>query len=402
MNVKLSKRVSGVAASKTLAISAKAQKMKADGASVVNFGVGEPDFSTPDFVVNAAIKALNDGKTKYTPVAGITPLREAVARELEKSTGLKYSASEVVVANGAKQPIYNVVSTLAEEGDEVIIPSPYWVTYPEIVKYCGATSVFVETKEENGFKITAEELEKAITPNTRLIILNSPCNPTGAVYKKSELEKIAKVVKKHDGIFVLSDEIYKNLIYDGEKHVSIATIDGMRDRTIIVDGVSKSYAMTGWRLGWSVAPEIISNAMTRAQSHITSCANSIAQYAALAALTDEKDTEAFITEMNGIFERRRNLAVKLLGENGIKYIKPHGAFYLFLKISDTFGKNSSGGRAINSAEEFCDVLITENGVATVPGEAFGAGEYVRISYALDEEKITEGIKRIAEFIRLCK
>ncbi len=402
MNVKLSKRVNGVAASKTLAISAKAQKMKAEGIFVVNFGVGEPDFSTPDFVANAAIKAIYDGKTKYTPVAGITPLREAVARELEKSTGLKYSASEVVVASGAKQPIYNVVSALTEEGDEVIIPSPYWVTYPEIVKYCGATSVFVETKEENGFKITAEELEKAITPNTRLIILNSPCNPTGAVYKKEELEKIAEVVKKHDGIFVLSDEIYKNLVYDGEKHVSIATIDGMRDRTIIVDGVSKSYAMTGWRLGWSVAPEIVSQAMTRAQSHITSCANSIAQYAALAALTDEKDTEAFIAEMNGIFERRRNLAVKLLSENGIKYIKPHGAFYLFLKISDTFGKRSSGGRAINSAEEFCDALITENGVATVSGEAFGAGEYVRISYALDEEKIAEGIKRIAEFIRLCK
>ncbi len=399
MDLQLTERVKGIAASQTLAISAKASKLKADGADVVNFGVGEPDFSTPDFIVDAAIEALKNGKTKYTPVSGILSLRQAVVDELEKSIGLKYSPDQVVVGNGAKQPIYNVVSVLIEKGDEVIIPSPYWVTYPEIVKYCGGKNVFVQTKKENGFKMTPRELESALTPATKLIILNTPSNPTGAVYTKDELKKLADVLKTRDNVYVLSDEIYKNLVYDGEKFNSIAAEDGMKDRTIIVDGVSKSFAMTGWRLGWCVAPAEIAKAITRAQSHMTSCPNSIAQYAALSALTDEENNSKFISEMRKTFENRRNAAKEILDNNHIEYVSPKGAFYIFVKISDAFGKTSKSGVSIDSSIAFCDALLSELGVAAVPGDAFGAKDYVRISYALDVERVKKGVSLIAEFVR---
>lgn len=402
MELQLTERVKGIAASQTLAISAKASKLKTEGADVVNFGVGEPDFSTPDFIVDAAIEALKNGKTKYTPVSGILPLRQAVVDELEKSIGLKYSPDQVVVGNGAKQPIYNVVSVLIEKGDEVIIPSPYWVTYPEIVKYCSGKNVFVQTKKENGFKMTPSELEAALTPKTKLIILNTPSNPTGAVYTKDELKKLADLLKTRDDVYVLSDEIYKNLVYDGEKFNSIAAEDGMKDRTIIVDGVSKSFAMTGWRLGWCVAPAEIAKAITRAQSHMTSCPNSIAQYAALSALTDEENNAKFISEMRKTFEDRRNAAKEILDKNHIEYVSPKGAFYIFVKISDAFGKTAKSGVSIDSSITFCDALLSELGVAAVPGDAFGAKDYVRISYALDVERVKKGVSLLAEFVRNLK
>lgn len=398
MDLQLTERVKRISASQTLAISAKANKMKADGVDVINFGVGEPDFITPDFIIDAAITALKDGKTKYTPVSGILPLRQAICDELEKSVGLKYLPDQVVVGNGAKQPIYNVVSVLIEQGDEVIIPSPYWVTYPEIVKYCGGKSVFVQTKSENGFKITAGELKAALTTSTKLIILNSPSNPIGAVYTKDELKELAEVLKSRDDVYVLSDEIYKNLVYDDDKFSSIATEEGMKDKTIIVDGVSKSFAMTGWRLGWCVAPIQIAKAITRAQSHITSCPNSIAQYAALAALTDEKNNSKFISEMRQTFENRRNAAMEILNEHKIEYVSPKGAFYIFVKISNAFGKTTESGVKIDSSHVFCDALLSELGVAAVPGDAFGAKDYVRISYALDIELVKKGISLLSSFI----
>ncbi len=403
MAIKLTKRVSGIAESATLAISAKAKQLKAEGKDIVNFGVGEPDFNTPDYIIEAAYKAMKDGRTKYTPASGIAELKKAVTEETERATGLKYSPSQVVIGAGAKQPLYNAIAATVEEGDEVVIPSPYWVTYPELVKYCGGKCVFAKTKPQNGYKMTAEEFESVITDDTRALILNSPNNPTGAVYTRKELEEIAGVLEKHKNIVVISDEIYRNLVYGGEKHVSIAEIsEEMKERTIIIDGMSKSYAMTGWRLGWAIAPENVAKAMTRAQSHMTSNVNSITQYASLAALTDREHSEKFISEMSETFAKRRLLAIETLQKAGVPFIKPNGAFYVLADVSKSFGKKSPSGETIENSVDFADRLLTESGVAVVPGVAFGADNYVRISYALGADSIKNGIEILGEFLRNCK
>ena len=399
MEIKLTRRVSGIAESATLAISAKAKKMKAEGRDVVNFGVGEPDFNTPDYIIEAAIKAMKEGKTKYTPASGIPELKKAIVENRKLATGVEYSPSQVVIGAGAKQPLYNAIAALAEEGDEVIVPSPYWVTYPELAKFCGAKNVFVETKPENGYKMTAEELEKAITPKTKLLILNSPNNPTGAVYSREELSAIADVVLSRDGIFIVSDEIYRDLVYDGEKHVSIASLgEEIKSRTIIIDGMSKSYAMTGWRTGWAIAPEKIANAMTRAQSHMTSNVNSVAQYASLEGLTNTEKSDEFIAEMRKTFDFRRLAAVKILEDRGVKFIMPKGAFYIFVNVSGTYGKTTKGGSAIENSADFANALLNEKEVAVVPGSAFGADNYIRISYAIDESALKKGIEKLCVFI----
>lgn len=399
MEIKLTRRVSGIAESATLAISAKAKKMKAEGRDVVNFGVGEPDFNTPDYIIEAAIKAMKEGKTKYTPASGIPELKKAIVENRKLATGVEYSPSQVVIGAGAKQPLYNAIAALAEEGDEVIVPSPYWVTYPELAKFCGAKNVLVETKPENGYKMTAEELEKAITPKTKLLILNSPNNPTGAVYSREELSAIADVVLSRDGIFVVSDEIYRDLVYDGEKHVSIASLgEEIKSRTIIIDGMSKSYAMTGWRIGWAIAPEKIANAMTRAQSHMTSNVNSIAQYASLEGLTNTEKSDEFIAEMRKTFDFRRLVAVKILEDRGVKFIMPKGAFYIFVNVSGTYGKTTKGGTSIENSADFANALLNEKEVAVVPGSAFGADNYIRISYAIDESALKKGIEKLCVFI----
>lgn len=399
MEIKLTRRVSGIAESATLAISAKAKKLKAEGRDVVNFGVGEPDFNTPDYIIEAAIKAMKEGKTKYTPASGIPELKKAIVENRKLATGVEYSPSQVVIGAGAKQPLYNAIAALAEEGDEVIVPSPYWVTYPELAKFCGAKNVFVKTKPENGYKMTAKELEKAITPKTKLLILNSPNNPTGAVYSREELSAIADVVLSRDGIFVVSDEIYRDLVYDGEKHVSIASLgEEIKSRTIIIDGMSKSYAMTGWRTGWAIAPEKIANAMTRAQSHMTSNVNSIAQYASLEGLTNTEKSDEFIAEMRKTFDFRRLAAVKILEDRGVKFIMPKGAFYIFVNVSGTYGKTTKGGSAIENSADFANALLNEKEVAVVPGSAFGADNYIRISYAIDESALKKGIEKLCVFI----
>ena len=399
MEIKLTRRVSGIAESATLAISAKAKKLKAEGRDVVNFGVGEPDFNTPDYIIEAAIKAMREGKTKYTPASGIPELKKAIVENRKLAVGAEYSPSKVVIGTGAKQPLYNAIAALAEEGDEVIVPSPYWVTYPELAGYCGAKSVFVETKPENGYKMTAEELEKAITPRTKLLILNSPNNPTGAVYSREELSAIAEVILKHDGIFVISDEIYRDLVYGGEKHVSIASLgEEIKARTIIIDGMSKSYAMTGWRIGWAIAPEKIAAAMTRAQSHITSNVNSVAQYASLEGLTNKEKSDEFIAEMRKTFDSRRLAAVKILENHDVKFIMPKGAFYIFVRVSGTYGKTTKSGIGIENSADFANALLNEKEVAVVPGSAFGADDYVRISYAIDESALKKGIEKLCVFI----
>ncbi len=403
MAIKLTKRVSGIAESATLAISAKAKQLKAEGKDIVNFGVGEPDFNTPDYIIEAAYTAMKDGRTKYTPASGITELKKAVVEETERATGLKYSPSQVVIGAGAKQPLYNAIAATIEEGDEVVIPSPYWVTYPELVKYCGGKCVFAETKPQNGYKMTAEELESVITDNTRALILNSPNNPTGAVYTRKELEEIAVVLEKHKNIVIISDEIYRNLVYAGEKHISIAVLsEEMKERTIIIDGMSKSYAMTGWRLGWAIAPENVAKAMTRAQSHMTSNVNSITQYASLTALTDREHSEKFISEMRETFAERRILAIETLQKAGVPFIKPNGAFYVLADVSKSFGKKSPSGEIIGNSVDFADKLLTESGVAVVPGIAFGANNHVRISYALGSDSIKKGIEKLGEFLNNCK
>ena len=403
MAIKLTKRVSGIAESATLAISAKAKQLKAEGKDIVNFGVGEPDFNTPDYIIEAAYTAMKDGRTKYTPASGITELKKAVVEETERATGLKYSPSQVVIGAGAKQPLYNAIAATIEEGDEVVIPSPYWVTYPELVKYCGGKCVFAETKPQNGYKMTAEERESVITENTRALILNSPNNPTGAVYTRKELEEIAVVLEKHKNIVIISDEIYRNLVYAGEKHISIAVLsEEMKERTIIIDGMSKSYAMTGWRLGWAIAPENVAKAMTRAQSHMTSNVNSITQYASLTALTDREHSEKFISEMRETFAERRILAIETLQKAGVPFIKPNGAFYVLADVSKSFGKKSPSGEIIGNSVDFADKLLTESGVAVVPGIAFGANNHVRISYALGSDSIKKGIEKLGEFLNNCK
>ena len=387
MQMQLSSRINKLSESLTIAITFLAKKMKDEGKDVLSFSAGEPDFDTPEVIKKEAVKAIEEGFTKYTPVAGIPELLEAIKNKLERDNDLQYETSQIIVSNGAKQSLFNLTQALLDEGDEVIIPSPYWVTYPEIVKYANATPVFIETSDESGFKITPKQLQEAITPKTKMLILTSPSNPTGAIYTKEELTALGEVLKGTD-IVVASDEMYEKLVYD-EKFCATASIsEDMFQRTVTINGLSKSVAMTGWRFGYlAAANEELIAAMKKLQSQSTSNINSITQKAAIAGLDGRADED--IEKMRQEFKKRRDLAVELFNSSDkLSVIKPAGAFYLFVNIK----------KVTNDSMAFCKKLLETKGVATVPGVGFGSEGYFRFSFATDEESIKEGIKRIKEFI----
>lgn len=392
----LAKRIRTISPSQTLAISAKAKAMKAAGESVVNFGVGEPDFPTPEHIVAAGIEALQKGYTKYTPSAGLPELRRAICEKFMRDNGIEYEPSQIIVSNGAKHSIFNVCYALIDEGDEVVIPAPYWLTYPEVVKTVGGIPVYVEAAKKNGFKITPDQLEAAITPKTKLLIFNSPCNPTGAVYSEEEVRALAAVCEKH-GIYVLSDEIYEKLVYDDVAPFSMAAVsDRMKELTVTVNGVSKTYAMTGWRIGYLAAPKAIAKAIDSFQSHTTSNANSVAQYATLTALSSP---EASVEEMVARFARRREAMIARIAEMKDAYcIVPHGAFYAMLVVEGVYGKRF-GSRVIRNSVDFADALLDAAKVAVVPGAPFGADDCVRLSYSLSMKDMLEGLGRIDAFLQ---
>ena len=394
MKNRIATRLNAISPSLTLAISAKAKAMKQAGENVISFGVGEPDFNTPQHIIDAAKTALDNGQTKYTPSSGLLPLRKAICEKFEKDNGLSYEPSQIIVSNGAKHSIFNACYAVLEEGDEVIIPEPYWLTYPEVVKVCGATPKYLPCKKENKYKFSAEELKAAITPKTKMLIFNSPSNPTGAVYGEEEVRAIAKVCEEAE-IFVLSDEIYEKLCYNGVKPFSIAKCsEKMKDLTITVNGVSKTYAMTGWRVGYLAAPKDVAKAIDSFQSHATSNACSISQAATIEAL---QSSEEEIQAMVDVFAARRKLVLSLIDEiDGAQAIEPDGAFYVMLVVGDMYGK-SYNGKPITNSIEFADALLEGEKVATVPGVSFGADDCVRLSYALSEEDLKEGLQRIKHF-----
>jgi len=387
MNYKISKRAAALSPSLTLAVDAKAKALKAQGEDVVGFGAGEPDFDTPQHIKDAAAKALAEGFTKYTPSSGIPELRKAIAEKFKRDSGLEYKPSQIIVSCGGKHSCYNTIIATCEEGDEVIIPAPYWVSYPEMVKLAGAKPVFIQTTDKTEFKVTPQQLKAAITPRTRLFILNSPSNPTGTVYTPEEIKALGDICVEN-GILIMSDEIYDKLLYDGAKHVSVATFSKAHyEHTIIVHGFAKTYSMTGWRLGYLAAPEPIAAAIDAIQSHSTSNPTSFAQKGALAALTGPQDhLQTWLQE----YSRRRTYAYQRLNNMpGISCVNAKGAFYLFPNISGT-GLNST---------EFCTKLLEQEKVAAVPGIAFGADDYIRISYATSLANIEKGLDRIERFVR---
>lgn len=394
----LSDRLQRLAPSATLAMSQKSSEMKAQGIDVINLSVGEPDFNTPDHIKAAAKKAIDDNYSRYSPVPGYPDLRKAIVDKLKNENGLEYGMNEILVSNGAKQSVCNTVMALVNDGDEVIIPAPYWVSYPQMVKLAGGVPVIVNAGFEQNFKMTPEQLEAAITPKTRLLILCSPSNPTGSVYSKAELEGLAEVIKKHEDMFVLADEIYEHIIYTG-RHESIAQFDGMKERTIVVNGVSKAYAMTGWRIGFIAAPEWIVKGCNKLQGQYTSGPCSVSQKAAEAAYTS---SQACVDEMRQAFHRRRDLIVKLTSEiPGLEVNVPEGAFYVFPKCSSFFGK-SDGETTISSSTDFALYLLEKGHVATVGGDAFGDPDCFRMSYATSEDNIVEAMKRIKEALAKLK
>ena len=395
----LTKRAKAISPSPTLAITAKAKAMQAEGIDIIGFGAGEPDFDTPEHIKQAAIKAISEGFTKYTPTAGIPPLKKAICDRFKADSGLEYDPSQVIVSCGAKHSIYNIVQVLCEAGDEVIIPSPYWVSYPEMVRVAEATPVFIDAAEKDNFKITAASLQKAITKKTKLLILNSPSNPTGQVYSKKELEAIAKIAVEKD-IWVISDEIYDKLVYGGVENVSIASLNPqIKAKTLVVNGVSKSYSMTGWRIGYVAGDKEIIGAMSNLQDHSTSNPVSISQKAALAALTGPQDA---VKTMAAEFEKRRNYMVDRLNKMpGISCLLPPGAFYAFPNVSKLFNK-SYNGKPIKGSMGLTELLLTEAKVAVLPGIPFGADGYLRLSYATSMKNITGGLDRIEEFAKKVK
>lgn len=394
----ITKRVKDIAPSLTLEITAKAKKMKAEGISVIGFGAGEPDFNTPDYIIEAAKKALDIGFTKYTPASGMPELKRAICKKFKDDNGLVYKESQIVVSSGAKSSLYHAIEAIVEEGDEVLLPSPYWLTYPELIHLAGGKTVYVKAGKENGYKVTAGDLRKAYTPKTKCLIFNSPNNPTGAVYGKKEIEEIAKFVEE-TGIYVIADEIYEKLVYGGEKHFSIAAFsEKVKEHTIVINGMSKTYSMTGWRIGYLAAPEEIAKAIGSMQSHTTSNACSIAQYASEAALSGGAD---FIEGMIKTFdERRRYMVERLQKINGLVCIEPKGAFYVFVDVSGLYGK-SFDGEVINGSMEFANAAL-KKGVALIPGVAFGDDASIRLSYAISMEDIKEGIDRLEAFVNELK
>lgn len=395
---KLSNRLNRLAPSETLAMSQKSSEMKAQGIDVINLSVGEPDFYTPDGIKEAAKQAIDANWSYYSPVPGYVDLRKAVSEKLKRENNLDYSVSEILVSNGAKQSVCNAIMALVDDGDQVIIPAPYWVSYPEMVKLAGGEPVVVTATFEQDFKITAEQLEKAITPKTKMLILCSPSNPTGSVYNKEELSALAEVIKRHEDVIVVADEIYEHINYVG-KHESIAQFPGMKERTIVVNGVSKAYAMTGWRIGYIAAPEWIVKGCNKLQGQYTSGPCSISQKAAVAAYTIDQGP---VEEMRQAFERRRNLIVELTSKiEGLEVNVPEGAFYLFPKCNSFFGKKY-GEKTINNSNELAMYLLEEGHVATVGGDAFGAPDCFRMSYATSDENIREAIKRISDALQKLK
>ena len=394
----LSDRLNRLAPSATLAMSQKSSEMKAQGIDVINMSVGEPDFNTPEHIKAAAKKAVDENYSKYSPVPGYPDLRKAIVEKLKRENGLDYTVNEVLVSNGAKQSVCNTIMALVNDGDEVIIPAPYWVSYPQMVKLAGGNPVFVSAGFEQNFKMAPRQLESAITPKTKLLILCSPSNPTGSVYSQDELAALADVVKQHDGLYVLADEIYEHTNYIG-RHASIARVDGMKERTIVVNGVSKAYAMTGWRIGYIAAPEWIVKGCNKLQGQYTSGPCSVSQKAAEAAYTLG---QVCVEEMRKAFERRRNLIVRLAKNiPGLEVNEPQGAFYLFPKCSSFFGK-SDDVTTIHNATDFALYLLDKAHVATVSGDAFGAPECFRMSYATSDENIKEAMRRIKETLAKLK
>lgn len=389
---RLSNRLNRLAPSATLAMSQKSSEMKAQGIDVINLSVGEPDFHTPDKIKDAAKQAIDDNWSYYSPVPGYVDLRKAIVGKLKRENNLDYTVNEILVSNGAKQSVCNTVMALVDDGDEVIIPAPYWVSYPQMVKLAGGEPVIVNATFEQDFKMTPEQLEQAITPKTRLLILCSPSNPTGSVYTKEELEALAKVIVKHDDIIVIADEIYEHINYVG-KHESIAQFPGMKEHTVIVNGVSKAYAMTGWRIGYIAAPEWIVKGCNKLQGQYTSGPCSISQKAAEAAYTLSQEP---VEEMRKTFERRRNLIVELAKEiPGLEVNTPQGAFYLFPKCSSFYGKKA-GERTVDNSNDLAMYLLEVGHVATVGGDAFGDPDCFRMSYATSDENIKEAMRRIGE------
>ncbi len=392
MNPNVSDHIKVLSQSATLAMAQKIAEFKAKGIDIINFSVGEPDFNTPDHIKKAAEKAINENWTKYTPVPGLMSLREAICGKLQRENGLSYSPQEILVSNGAKQSVCNAILSLVSPGDEVVIPSPYYVSYPQMVNLAGGKSVFVNATLETGFRITPEQLENAITPKTKLILLCTPNNPTGVVYSRKELEEMANVILRHENVYVISDEIYEHLNYVGA-HTSIASIPGMRERTVVVNGVSKAYAMTGWRIGFIAAPKWIVDACNVLQGQYTGNASSVSQKAAEAAWNGE---QSGVEEMRKVFQKRRDLMVSLVMEiPGFDVYEPEGAFYVFPKCDSYFGK-SYKGQFITSSSDLAMFLLEEGHVAVVTGDAFGAPGYIRLSYATSEKRIIEGMMRIQD------
>ena len=394
----LSDRLNRLAPSATLAMSQKSSEMKAQGVDVINMSVGEPDFMTPEPIKEAGKKAIDDNFSKYSPVPGYPALRNAISKKLKAENGLDYTASEIIVGTGGKQGVCNAIMALVNPGDEVIIPAPYWVSYPQMVKLAGGNPVIISAGIEQDFKITAAQLEASITPKTKMIILCSPSNPTGSVYTKAELDELAKVVISHKDVFVLSDEIYEHINYIG-KHASIAACPNMKERTIICNGVSKAYAMTGWRLGWVAAPEWIVKGLNKLQGQYTSGTSSVSQMAALAAYEGDQQC---VEDFRKTFQRRRDLIVNLAkGIPGLEVNIPQGAFYLFPKCSSFFGK-SNGKYTINNSTDLAMYLLEEGHVATVGGDDFGSPDCFRMSYATSDDNIKEALQRIKDALSKLK
>nr|WP_302659274.1 pyridoxal phosphate-dependent aminotransferase [uncultured Clostridium sp.] len=391
----LSKKANSISPSITLEITGKANELKAQGVNVMSFAAGEPDFNTPRNIIEAAIKAMDDGYTKYTKTSGIVELRKAICKKLHQENNLNYSEEQIVVSTGAKQCLANTFLAILNKGDEVILQNPCWVSYTELIKLADGVPVIVNCDENDGYKLSAKNIEKAVTSKTKAILLNSPHNPTGIVYNKNELEEIAQIAKKYN-LIIISDEIYEKLIYDGEEHVSIASLsEDAYERTIVINGLSKTYAMTGWRVGYTASSTKLAKVMSSVQSHMTSNVCSISQYAALEALTGPQDS---INMMKNAFEERRNFMMKKLeGIDEVRFIKPQGAFYIMVDITYFIGKSINGIK-INNSIEFAKILLEEEKVAVIPGAAFGLENFIRLSYATSMEVIEEGLDRIKSFL----
>lgn len=393
--MKLSKKAEDISPSITLAITAKAKELKESGVDVISFGAGEPDFNTPSNIIEAAYKAMKEGKTKYTATSGIKELKEEICKKFLRDNGLKYDLDQIIVCTGAKQCLADAFMAILNEGDEVIIPTPYWVSYPELVKIAGGVPVFMEGSIENHFKYEIEKLENIVTSKTKAIIINSPNNPTGTIYNKEELLELAKFAENRN-LIIIADEIYEKLIYDGERHISIASLtDYAYNNTIVINGLSKAAAMTGWRIGYAAANKEIIKLMTSIQSHMTSNTNSITQYAAIEALSNTEDS---LNKMVKEFDNRRKYMIKRLDSiKGINYILPKGAFYIMVNVSGVYGK-SINEEKITDSLSFSKELLKEENVAVIPGIGFGLDDYIRLSYATSMENIESGIDRIEKFL----